>query len=272
MSASSESITTTYHCKRCQTKAVDVLHCINCENCYHKSCATYAANVKILDDNKILCCETNTPIIQEKDNDIEDDNSKGNDDVDEEFVKAVSNFSDNDNKIDMDHSVPDSEATNKTSEEWKTENADRIEERGVWGTCAPQSSLHGDKNKLCNNMGRKPPLSDVEKGKVLAYKDQGFSSREIARRIERSPWVVNNFLKHGHDYGKKKSPGRPRKLSSRQERTIIRQLSAGGTSLGKLAKEPNINKIRDSDDDGDCPTGCDSISLGHHLPQECVEK
>lgn len=90
-------------------------------------------------------------------------------------------------------------------------------------------------------MGRKPPLSDVEKGKVLAYKDQGLSSREIARRIERSPWVVNNFLKHGHDYGKKKSPGRPRKLSSRQERTIIRQLSAGGTSLGKLAKEPNIN-------------------------------
>lgn len=90
-------------------------------------------------------------------------------------------------------------------------------------------------------MGRKPPLSDVEKGKVLEYKDQGLSSREIARRIERSPWVVNNFLKHGHDYGKKKSPGRPRKLSSRQERTIIRQLSAGGTSLGKLAKEPNIN-------------------------------
>ncbi|PSN32070.1 hypothetical protein C0J52_16221 [Blattella germanica] len=82
-------------------------------------------------------------------------------------------------------------------------------------------------SQLCNNMGRKPPLSDVEKGKVLAYKDQGLSSREIARRIERSPWVVNNFLKHGHDYGKKKSPGRPRKLSSRQERTIIRQLSAG---------------------------------------------
>ncbi|PSN57827.1 hypothetical protein C0J52_04391 [Blattella germanica] len=101
MSASSEVITTTYHCKRCKAKAVDVLQCINCENCYHKSCATYAANVKILDDNKILCCETNTPIIQEKDNDIENDNSKGNDDVDEDFVKAVSNFSDDDNKIDM---------------------------------------------------------------------------------------------------------------------------------------------------------------------------
>ncbi|PSN37581.1 hypothetical protein C0J52_15965 [Blattella germanica] len=106
-------------------------------------------------------------------------------------------------------------------------------------------------SQLCNNMGRKPPLSDVEKGKVLAYKDQGLSSREIARRIERSPWVVNNFLKHGHDYGKKKSPGRPRKLSSRQERTIIRQLSAGGTSLGKLAKEPNINVHKSTLSKGD---------------------
>ena len=90
-------------------------------------------------------------------------------------------------------------------------------------------------------MGRKPALSEAEKGQVLAYKDEGLSSREIARRIDRSPWVVNNFLRNGPEYGTKKSPGRPRKLKPRQERLVIRRQSAGGISLGRLAQDPNIN-------------------------------
>ena len=51
---------------------------------------------------------------------------------------------------------------------------------------------------------------------------------------------MNNFLKLGNTYGTKKSSGRPRKLTPRQERKVIRQLSAGRTSLGKLAQDPNI--------------------------------
>jgi hypothetical protein len=48
------------------------------------------------------------------------------------------------------------------------------------------------------SMGRKQALSGVEKGQILAYKQEGLSSREIARKIDRSPFVVNNFLKLGN--------------------------------------------------------------------------
>jgi Transposase and inactivated derivatives, IS30 family len=89
-------------------------------------------------------------------------------------------------------------------------------------------------------MGCKQALSGMEKGQILAYKKEGLSSREIARRIDKSPIVVNNFLKLGNTYSTKKSSGRPRKLTPRQKRKVIRHLSAGRTSLGKLAKDPNI--------------------------------
>ena len=56
---------------------------------------------------------------------------------------------------------------------------------------------------VCKAMGRKPALSDVEKGQILAYKDDGLSWREISRRINRSPLVVNNVLKLGLEYGTK---------------------------------------------------------------------
>ena len=90
-------------------------------------------------------------------------------------------------------------------------------------------------------MGRKPALSDVEKGQILAYKDDGLSSREISRRINRSPSVVSHFFKLGLEFGTKKSSGRPRKLTQRQGRVVIRELSAGGSYLGRLAQDPNIH-------------------------------
>jgi hypothetical protein len=72
----------------------------------------------------------------------------------------------------------------------------------------------------------------MEKGQIFAYKKEGLSSREIARRIDRSPFVVNNSLKLGNTYGTKKSSGHPRKFTPRQEKKVIRQLSAGRTSFG----------------------------------------
>ena len=48
------------------------------------------------------------------------------------------------------------------------------------------------------SMGRKLALSGVEKGQILAYKKEGLSSREIARKIDSSPFVVNSFLKLGN--------------------------------------------------------------------------
>ena len=57
----------------------------------------------------------------------------------------------------------------------------------------------------------------MEKEQILAYKKEGLSSREIARMIDRSPFVV----KLGNTYGTKKSSRRPRKLTPRQERKVI---------------------------------------------------
>jgi hypothetical protein len=56
---------------------------------------------------------------------------------------------------------------------------------------------------LCVNS--RQALSGVEKGQVLAYKKEGSLSREITRRIDRSPFIVNNILKLGNTYGTKKS-------------------------------------------------------------------
>ena len=47
------------------------------------------------------------------------------------------------------------------------------------------------------SMGRKQALPGVEKGQIFAYKKEGLSSREIARSIDRSPFVVNNFRNYG---------------------------------------------------------------------------
>jgi hypothetical protein len=46
------------------------------------------------------------------------------------------------------------------------------------------------------------------------------SSRGIARRIDWSPFVVNNFLKLGNTYYTKKSSGCPRKFTPRQKKKV----------------------------------------------------
>ena len=43
------------------------------------------------------------------------------------------------------------------------------------------------------SMGRKQALSGVEKEQILAYKKEGLLSREIARRIDRSPFFCEQF-------------------------------------------------------------------------------
>ncbi|PSN43017.1 Transposable element Tc3 transposase [Blattella germanica] len=87
-------------------------------------------------------------------------------------------------------------------------------------------------------MGRKAGLSSFEQAQVKTYKEEGYSSRDIARRLSRSPCVINNFLKLGNNYEVKKSTGRPQKLTPRQKRQVIR---TGGSSLGQLARDPTIN-------------------------------
>lgn len=77
-------------------------------------------------------------------------------------------------------------------------------------------------------------LSDIEKGKILAFRSCRLSSRDIARKMNRSNTVVHNFLKNPSNYGNQKHSGRPESLSPRQKRLI--------TSLA-CAKKLTSNEI-----------------------------
>ncbi|GIY01392.1 transposable element Tc3 transposase [Caerostris darwini] len=59
-------------------------------------------------------------------------------------------------------------------------------------------------------------------------------SRAIAIKIGRSKTVVNNFFKLKDKYGKKNTGGRPKALSSRDERRVCSLASTGKYSTRKL--------------------------------------
>ena len=65
-------------------------------------------------------------------------------------------------------------------------------------------------------------LSDIEKGKIIAFKEQNLSNREIARRLGCSKDSINNFFKKGENYGKRKRYGRKEKLTTRTKRRILK--------------------------------------------------
>ena len=89
-------------------------------------------------------------------------------------------------------------------------------------------------------MGRKSVLNELEKGKIVDFKDQGLSSRAIAKQLKRSPGVILNFLRLQEDYGAKKSPRRLSKLSKREKRDIIKRISNSKTTLGEFTRDPPI--------------------------------
>ena len=51
-------------------------------------------------------------------------------------------------------------------------------------------------------MPRGKPLSEIEKGQIMAYHETGMTNRSIAARISRSHDLINNFLKNPENYGK----------------------------------------------------------------------
>jgi transposase len=76
--------------------------------------------------------------------------------------------------------------------------------------------------QLCVVMPRGTELSDFEKGQIRALQGTGPSNRVIAKRLGRSRTIVDNFIKKGDGYGKKKRSRRPPKHSDRDKRSIMR--------------------------------------------------
>lgn len=90
-------------------------------------------------------------------------------------------------------------------------------------------------------MGRQKGLSEKEQGQILAFRKTGWGIRKIAREIGRSHCVVLNFLKNPASYGQKKSPGRKKKLSAREERHVVSKASNSTKSCSQIRAELNLD-------------------------------
>ena len=96
-------------------------------------------------------------------------------------------------------------------------------------------------NFVLDSMAKGSRLSDMEKGRILALRQQGLGIREIAREIERSHCVVGSFLKDPRTYGTKKTGGRKKKLSPRDERRIIMKASNSLKSSTQIKTECDLH-------------------------------
>lgn len=84
-------------------------------------------------------------------------------------------------------------------------------------------------------MPRGTTLSHEERGKILAYNELRYSTSVIARKINRSRCVVQNFLKNPDNYNTCKRTGRKLLLSARERRSILRKASNSSASCSTLA-------------------------------------
>ena len=69
-------------------------------------------------------------------------------------------------------------------------------------------------------------LSDFEKGQIIAYSDCDKSNYWIAKKFKRSENTIKNLLKKWNTTGsveRKKGTGRKRSLSTKQEKTLVRE-------------------------------------------------
>ena len=86
-------------------------------------------------------------------------------------------------------------------------------------------------------MGRGKPLSETEKGQIMAFKNMGLSNRKIAGRIHRSLNVINNFAKLGENYSKKNQQVAQKNFV--EEILVKFYKKFGQTNLTRLRYRPN---------------------------------
>lgn len=90
-------------------------------------------------------------------------------------------------------------------------------------------------------MARGKRLSELERGKIIVLKEEGYSAGQIARIMNRSHTGIDNFLRLKDKYGTKKSTGRPQKLTNRQKRFVVRAVSQHNYSLRQISCRKDIS-------------------------------
>ena len=103
------------------------------------------------------------------------------------------------------------------------------------------SSTTHHSNFIVSVMGRAVPLSESEKSLILHLQGERKSVSEISKTLKRSRKVIINFLADPDAYGKRKSTGRPRAISKRQERHLLRLVSNSTRTAAEIAREAGIS-------------------------------
>ncbi|CDF40637.1 unnamed protein product [Chondrus crispus] len=83
-------------------------------------------------------------------------------------------------------------------------------------------------------MPRGPPLSDIEKGQILALHYQLTSLRDISKELGRSVGAIQRFLKNPSRTSRARAHVTGEKLTVRQEKAMIRKASTGNFSAQDL--------------------------------------
>lgn len=95
-------------------------------------------------------------------------------------------------------------------------------------------------------MPRGKSLTEQEKAKIEAYREENIGIREIGRRLGRSHHVIQNFLKNPNEYGKTRKKPRKSKVSERVKRKIVKTLSNSQKSLNDVKREFNLDVCRET--------------------------
>lgn len=83
-------------------------------------------------------------------------------------------------------------------------------------------------------MGHGKTLSAKEMGRIEALRGENLSNRQIARKIERSSCVVNNYLRNTENYGKNRRGRTAMATTLRERRAIIREASNSSETARKI--------------------------------------
>ncbi|ETP27743.1 hypothetical protein F442_22976, partial [Phytophthora nicotianae P10297] len=87
-------------------------------------------------------------------------------------------------------------------------------------------------------MGKGPPQTDIERGRILGLYESGFSLRKIARHVKRSRDAVHQALYVEQDERPKLGP--VALFSDRDFRLLVRTASKGLLSVRQLNVELNL--------------------------------
>uniref|UniRef100_A0A8R1IHC4 HTH_Tnp_Tc3_1 domain-containing protein n=1 Tax=Caenorhabditis japonica TaxID=281687 RepID=A0A8R1IHC4_CAEJA len=90
-------------------------------------------------------------------------------------------------------------------------------------------------------MGRAPLHTVAEQVHTSVMHQLGSSLHMISRYVKKTRSAIRSYLNNPLYYGKKKSTGRPREVTSRDERNIIRVVSNSPKSLNDIRAELNLS-------------------------------